>query len=161
MVRSLTTTRPRRNDLFFPVEQVFDDFFNNFFNSTTLDRVRGSGGFPKMDVYESDGQLVVSVAASGMKAEDIQIEVTTENRLVIRGRANEEYRLPDVSRFVSGPVVYLHELRSSTFERELQLPENVKGDPKAVMKDGILKLTWDVEKKQEAPQVKKIPIFTE
>jgi HSP20 family molecular chaperone IbpA len=150
MVRNLI---PRRDDVFFPIEQVFDDFFKDFFKSNPIDRVRGAGGFPKMDAYEQDGQFVVSVATSGMKPEDIQVEVTPDHMLIIRGRVNEEHRSDESA------AHYLRELRSSAFERQVRLPDHVQGDPKAVMKDGLLKLTWITAKVVE-PDVRRIAIET-
>lgn len=155
---------PRRDDFFAPVQQVFDDFFSDFFRSNPLDRIKGSGGFPKMDVYEDDGKFVVSLAASGMTAKDLSVEVRPDTSyrldapdtvLVIKGRMAEEYRTPDKAQH------YLRELRASAFERQLRLPDHVKGDPKAVMKDGILTLTWQIEPIKKEPEVKKIAIETE
>lgn len=156
MVRTLISRHdvPRREDVFFPIEQAFDSFFRDFFQSNPLDRVRGAGGFPKMDAYEQDGQFVVSIATSGMTPDDVQIEVTPENVLVIKGRISEEHRSDESA------THYLRELRSSAFERQVRLPDHIEGDPKAVMKDGLLKLTWGTTKIVE-PEVKKIPIETE
>lgn len=142
---------PRRDDVFFPIEQAFDSFFKDFFRSNPLDRVKGAGGFPKMDAYEQDGQFIVSVATSGMTPEDVSVEVTPENVLVIRGRVNEEHRSQE------GAMVYLRELRSSAFERQVKLPDHIEGDPKAVMKDGLLKLTWETTRVVE-PEIKRIQI---
>lgn len=142
---------PRRDDVFFPIEQAFDSFFKDFFRSNPLDRVKGAGGFPKMDAYEQDGKFIVSVATSGMKPEDVSVEVTPENVLVIRGRVNEEHRSQE------GATVFLRELRSSAFERQVKLPDHIDGDPKAVMKDGLLKLTWETTRVVE-PEIKRIQI---
>lgn len=158
MVRNLV---PRRDDLLFPFEQAFDDFFKDFFKSNPLDRVKGAGSFPKMDIYEQNGQFVVLMAVSGMKPDDIYIEVTPEDVLVIRGRMNDEYRAaPDANKGAIGITTYLKELRASAFERQVKLPEHIKGDPKAIMKDGVLKLTWAVEQVVE-PEPRKIPISVE
>lgn len=148
MVRSLI---PHRNDVLFPIEQVFDDFFKDFFKSNPLDRVKGAGGFPKMDAYEQQGRFIVSVATSGMTSDDVQVEVTPDNILVIRGRVNEEHRSDESA------AHYLRELRSSAFERQIRLPDHIQGDPKATMKDGLLKLTWETAKVVE-PEVRRISI---
>lgn len=143
---------PRRDDVFFPFEQAFDSFFKDFFKSNPIDRVKGASGFPKMDAYEQNGQFIVSVSTSGMKPEDVSVEVTPENVLIICGRANEEHRLQE------NATVYLRELRSSAFERQLKLPSHIEGDPKAVMKDGLLKLTWETVKISNEPETRKIHI---
>jgi HSP20 family protein len=145
---------PRRDDLIAPFEQVFDDFFNDFFRSDLTTRVKNSTGFPKMDVVEADGKFTVSVAASGMTTDDLDVEVSPDNVLTIRGKMNEEHRAPE------GATYYLRELRMSAFERRIKLPDHIKGDPHAVMKDGLLTLSWEAPVVQE-PQSRKIAIETE
>ena len=145
---------PRRNDLLAPFEQVFDDFFNDFFRSDPLSRVKNSAGFPKMDIIEANGHFTVSIAASGMTTDDLDVEVSPENVLTIRGRVGEEHRAPEDATF------YLRELRMSYFERSIRLPDHVEGDPRAVMTDGLLTLTWDVPVEQEA-QTRMIHIESE
>lgn len=142
---------PRRDDLFYPIEQVFDEFFSDFFRTDLLGRIKNSGGYPKMDVLEADGKFIVSVAVSGMSRDDLDVEVSPENVLTVRGRISEEYRSPENANF------YLRELRRSAFERSISLPDKVQGDPKAVMKDGLLTLTWEVAK-PPTPEVRRIAI---
>lgn len=148
---------PHREDLFYPFEQVFDKFFSDFFHSDPTSSIKKSSGFPKMDVMECGNEFTISIAASGMKSDDIDLEITPENTLIVKGRVNESYR--EVGECA---VYYIKELRMSNFEREIRLPTNVEGDPKAVMKDGILKLTWVLEaEEEEEPQVRKISIDAE
>lgn len=145
---------PRRDDLLAPFEQVFDDFFNDFFRSDPLAKVKRSTGFPKMDILEADGKFSVVVATSGMNQEDLDVEISPDNVLTIKGRISEEHRTPEDASY------YLRELRMSAFERSIRLPQHVEGTPKAVMKDGLLTLSWDVPIVQE-PQVRKISIESE
>ena len=51
----------------------------------------------------------------------------------------------------------IRELRRSAFERSVYLPNNIAGDPEAIMKNGILKLTWNLPDKP-IPKIKKIEI---
>jgi HSP20 family protein len=104
-----------------------------------------------MDVIEADGKFTVSVAVSGMSKEDVDVEVSPENVLTIRGRISEEHRSPENGTY------YLRELRRSAFERSLSLPNHVEGDPKAVMKDGLLTLTWEVAR-PVVPEARRIAI---
>lgn len=146
---------PRRDDFLFPIEQAFDRFFSDFFRNDPMASIRNSGGYPKMDVYEHNGEFIVSVCATGMTTENIEVDVTPENILVIRGRMHQDHRTPE------GSTVYLRELRSSAFERQLQLPDHVKGDPHAVLKDGVLTLTWEAQTKPQPPPVRRIAIKNE
>jgi len=148
---------PRRDDLLFPFEQTFDQFFTDFFSTNPVTKVKNSCGYPKMDVVEADGKFTVSVAASGVASDDLDVEVTPDNVLVVKGRMSEEHRSPEDATY------HLRELRMSAFERAVQLPDYLEGDPKATMKDGLLTLVWEVPvvQEEEAPQTRKIAIEKE
>ena len=147
---------PRREDLFFPIEQQFDKFFDQFFKKDSFKSISPNSGFPKINAYEKDGELVLTIAASGMKASDIRIEVDLDNILTLSGRMSEEYHSP------SDSLIYLRELRASSFERRLQLPQNIEGDPKACLKDGILCLRWKLKGQEPIKsKTKVIPIIEE
>ncbi len=137
---------PRREDLFFPIEQQFDKFFDQFFKKD-LHSVGQNSSFPKLNAFEKEGQLVLTVAASGMTADDLRVEVDADNILSLSGRMSEEYHSPEDS------TIYLRELRASAFERRIQLPKNIEGDPTASLKDGILTLKWKL-KGQDLPKSK-------
>jgi HSP20 family protein len=141
LIRSNSNLTPRRDDLFFPFEQAFDNFFDDFFRSNPLSRVKAAGGYPKMNILEQDGNFQITVALPGMRSEDVQVHVK-DDVLSIRGRVSEEHRTP------SDGVCYIRELKESAFERFVQLPEHVVGDPEASMKDGLLKLTWKTDTKR-------------
>lgn len=145
---------PRRDDIFFPIEQTFDRFFQEFFSDRPLDMVRASSGYPKMDIYEDEDSLNVLVAVSGMTAKDL--DVTVDDGLVtISGKleSNEE----TTPTYNKGKYL-LKELRRSSFSRQVRLPDTVEGDPQASLKDGLLKLTWVIRKdepeKEEAKRIK-------
>lgn len=146
---------PNRNDFLFPLEREFDKFFDQFFKKESLSSIGQNSSFPKINAYEKDGKLTITVAASGMTAEDISVEIDNDV-LLLSGRMSKEYQTPE------GATNYLRELRSSYFERSLKLPEYVEGDPAATLKDGILSLTWNVKKEEEnISNKKRISIVTE
>lgn len=149
------TVSPRREDLLFPIEQQFDKFFDQFFKKD-LSSIGQNSSFPKINAHEKNGELIISVAASGMTTDDLSVEIDQENILTLSGRMAEEYHSPNDA------TVYLRELRSSSFERQIQLPKNIEGDPKASLKDGILTLKWKI-KGQDSPKskTKKISITSE
>lgn len=147
---------PLRDDVFFPLEQQFNKFFDEFFNKNTFSNVGKNSGFPKLNVHEKDGELVLTVSASGMTTEDLKVEVSPDKVLTIWGRMSEQYHSPEDSK------VYLRELRSSAFERHVQLPDHVEGEPTACLKDGMLTLKWKLKGKElSKPRNKLIPIKTE
>ena len=142
---------PRREDLISPIEQVFDKFFEDFFHSNPLSKIKSSQGFPRMNLCEGNGEFVVFLSVPGMGSDDIDVEVDSSNVLTVRGKMSSAYQAPE------GSFYYLRELRQSAFERSVQLPKHVVGDPEAIMKDGVLKLIWNIiEKKPEG--IRKIDI---
>lgn len=147
---------PLRDDVFFPLEQQFNKFFDEFFNKNSFSNVGKNSGFPKLNAHEKDGELVITVSASGMTTDDLQVEVSPEKVLTIWGRMSDQYHSPE------GSKVYLRELRSSAFERHIQLPDHVEGEPTASLKDGMLILKWKLKGKElSKPRNKLIQINTE
>jgi len=144
---------PLKDDLFFPIEQHFDKFFDQFFKKDNLHALGNNTGFPKINAYEKDGELILSIAVAGMTSKDLKVEVDNENVLLVSGRVSEDYHLPEEA------VVHLRELRLSYFERRLQLPKNIEGDPEALVKDGILTLKWKLKvDKSSRAKTRSIPI---
>lgn len=128
---------PARNDLFYPLEQQFNKFFDEFFGEDSLSSVQKNVGFPKLNAYEKNGELVVYLSVSGMTTDDLAVEVSPTNVLSIRGRMSKEFHTPE-----HAEKIYFAELRTSAFERKLQLPDHIVGDPSASLKDGMLTLKW-------------------
>lgn len=152
-------TRSLRDDLFSPFEQVFDDFFANFFRGSTFDKVKSTSGYPKMDIFEEDGYWVVQAAIPGVKPEDVEVEIVPQEEvpfltLRISGKMSEEVQTKDVKYEV-------RELKKSSFSRTIGLPGWVEGDPEASIKDGLLKLRWIMPPALEQNHVRKIAINKE
>lgn len=144
----------QRNNLFHPVQEQFDKFFDSFFSDSPLNSIKANSSFPKINIFEKD-DLVIMASVSGMKPEDINIEVEG-NVLIISGRMSYEYHAP------SDSLIHIRELRSTSFERKITLPDNIVGDPEALLKDGILTLKWKLKKtNQESNLSKKIKIRAE
>jgi HSP20 family protein len=143
-----------REDLFFPIEQHFNQIFNEFFGKNSLNSVVSKSGYPKMDVGVEGSQFVVRAALPGLEEKDVQVELTPERVLRIAGQMSEEFQSPEGSRY------WAKELRRSQFLREVALPKDLEGDPVATMKAGILTLSWDLPKKPEdtKPKTKIIEI---
>lgn len=153
-----------RDELFSPLESAFDSFFDNFFKGTTaIDRVRSAGSYPKMNVFTEDGQLVVTCAVPGIDVKDINV-ICVNNILKISGKVEQEIEKPveTIAEYQLHRNYYVKELSQRSFSREVVLPDWVKEQPDALLKDGILKLTWkmpDIQKK-EVPKLESVPIRT-
>lgn len=145
-IRDQWALTPRREDVFSPIEQVFDKFFEDFFQSNPLQKVKANSGYPKMNITETQNEFNVLVSVPGMNNEDLNVEINNSNVLFIKGKTSSEFRHPKETEFF-----HLRELRQSSFERMVNLPDYVKGDPEATMKNGILKLTWAIQPKTPPP----------
>ena len=110
------------------MDRLFDDAFTRPFNLT------GNLSLPAIDMFQTDDEIVVKAAVPGMKAEDVQINVTGET-LTLKGDVKQK----DETREKSW---HIHEQRWGTFERSILLPSDVVADKaKAEFEDGILTIT--------------------
>lgn len=153
------TMKPNRNDFLDPFQQVFDNFFNEFFhNDLSLSSLKSKTGFPRWDIYQTNSEWVVEIAATGCDPENISVEIfpvddnpSFSRMLKVSGRIAEGFQNKDDCKY------FFRELKRSAFERCVYLPNEVSGDPEATMKNGILRLSWKLpEKKVE--ETKKIEI---
>lgn len=148
------TSKPNREDFFFPLEQHFNTFWNQFFGDKGLiDSVKIQTGFPRMDIYEKDNTFVIQAGVTGYDPNDIGVNVAN-GVVTIGGSGGVDVR--DETR-----EYRLKELRTSSFSRSVKLPDNIEGDPEAVLKDGILTLTWNLKQATIQSTSKKIPIKLE
>lgn len=148
-----------RNDFLFPIENHFNKLFDNFFNDANLkgfkDSLKATQGYPKMDILEDNGFLMVKVAVPGMKLEDLKVEIEDKQdggyTVTISGKMSEEHKPVQ-----NDPTYYVRELRHSQFTRVLQIPNVVVEDqPCAELKDGILTLSWELLTFDDIPPKKK------
>jgi len=171
LVRRDFNSPARRDDFFQPFEQLWNEFYNDFFGKTTKLQ---SPGFPKMDIGTENEKFFIKAAVSGFSADDITVEITPENVVRISGKMSEKYKTSDKAKF------FVKELCHRQFVKEIQLPDNLMpgvfqnedgafyGNSKTVaapevsLNDGMLILTWDIVPAiQEKPKNRVIPIKTE
>lgn len=136
-----------RNDLMHPLENIFDDFFNEFFRGTsTLDKIKANAGYPKIDCSSEDNEFVIRAAVPGVRMEDVTVEMLDDQTVEITGKMSQDHQ-------VSDEKYYLRELSKRSFSRRLTIAEKI-GDPKsATIKDGILTIRWD--RVMEQPEIKR------
>lgn len=150
---------PSRDQFFRPFEDTFNRFFDDFFSDRQFGSlVKGQGRYPKLDVMLKDGKWLVEVACPGATPDDIEVQVLPDKSgakyVKITGKMADEYVHEDAT-------YYVKELSRSSFERLVRLPENVvKDEPDALLKDGVLRLTWDTTSKV-APEAKVVKIRSE
>lgn len=148
----------KRDDFFWPIQFQFDKLFNEFFSNKKLDASKHSIGYPKMDIWETKDKWIIQAAIPGVDPELVSVEMTPDNTVRIYGEMTEKRQSPDDS------IYYMNELRRSRFEREIRLPENlVVGEDQichceAIIKNGMLTLSWDFKLTEEEPEPKLIKI---
>ena len=108
---------------------------------------------PAMDVFTRGEDMVVRAELPGIKAEDVEIEVT-EGVLTLTAERHEKTEVEEKDYIV-------HESSFGTFERSLRLPEGAVVDTiHAEYTDGILEITVPGAAALEHPKSHKIAIET-
>ena len=102
---------------------------------------------PNIDMYESNGDIVLKAELPGMKKEDIDITLS-EGMITISGekKKDEEIKRKDY---------YKLERSYGSFCRSFSLPAEVKSDKvKSSFKDGILEVHMPKSEKAKSKEVK-------
>jgi HSP20 family protein len=111
------------------MDRLFDDAFTRPLRMYDRDL-----SMPAVDMYQTDNEVVVKVAIPGVKADDVQINVTGE-MLTIKGETREKEESRD-------KAYHIREQRWGMFERAIALPTDVVADKsKAEFENGILTIT--------------------
>jgi HSP20 family protein len=110
------------------MDRLFDDAFTRPLSLT--ESPRGLA----LDIYQTDDEVVVKAALFGMKADDVQINITGDV-LSIKGEMKEKNETKEKN-------YHIREQRWGSFERSVMLPTSVVFDKaKAEFEDGILTIT--------------------
>ena len=113
------------------MDRLFDEAFTR---PWAMGDGRISRFAPAVDMFETENEVVVKAALPGMKAEDVDINVTGE-MLTIKGELKEENESKD-------KAYHIREHRWGSFERSMGLPTAVVPDKaKAEFENGILTVT--------------------
>lgn len=111
------------------MDRLFDDAFTR-----PLTFIRDGWSAPAIDVYQTDDEVVVKAALPGIKADEVQINVTGDV-LTIKGEVKQEDEKKERS-------WHIREQRYGSFERSVALPTDVVADKaKADFENGILTIT--------------------
>ena len=108
---------------------------------------REDGSALAVDMYETDGDVMVKASLPGLKPEEVDITITGAT-LHIRGEKKEETEEEHGD-------YYLKERCFGSFERVLTLPVEVKADEaEASFEDGVLTLKLPKAEQVKAKQIK-------
>jgi HSP20 family protein len=112
------------------MDRLFDDAFTRPFSI----RDGWSASTPAVDMYQTDDEVVVKASLPGIKADEVQINVTGDV-LTLKGEVKHEEEKNDRS-------WHIREQRWGSFQRSVALPTNVVSDKaKAEFENGILVIT--------------------
>ena len=110
------------------MDRLFDDAFTRPLS------LRDGWSVPAIDMYQTDDEIIVRAALPGIKADQVQINVTGEI-LTLKGDVKHEEDKKE-------KAWHIHEQRWGSFERSLVLPTEVVADKaKAEFENGILTIT--------------------
>ena len=110
------------------MDHLFDDAFTR---PLTL---RDGWSAPAIDMYQTDDEIVVKASLPGVKADEVQINITGEI-LTLKGETRQVEGKKD-------KAWHMREQRWGAFERAIALPTEVVADKaKAEFENGILTIT--------------------
>lgn len=141
---------PLRDDLLFPLEQTFNKFFDEFFSHKGNTNVaKANSLYPKINSYIDGDSYKLSFAVPGVQPDDLDVEYGHNKTVTVRGKAAKKYSSSNEGEY------FIRELRMSSFERTVMLPENIEGKPQdAVLSDGILTLIWKLTPKESKDRIR-------
>jgi HSP20 family protein len=111
-------------------------YFNNVFDSLFSDALNKNYGVnkvPNVNIYETENEYSIELAAPGLSKEDFKIDLKKNNLSVWVEKKNEEASQKDYSR---------KEFEYTSFARSFVLPEGIDADKiAAAYTNGILTIT--------------------
>ena len=116
------------------LREAMDRLFDDAFTAPLSARGGWSMGTPAIDMYQTDNEVVVKASIPGIKADEVQINITGDV-LTLKGELKHEEERND-------RAWHIREQRFGSFERSVALPTSVKTDQaEAVFENGILTIT--------------------
>ncbi len=110
------------------MDRLFDDAFTRPLS------LAGNWSVPAVDMYQTDNEVVVKAALPGIKADEVQINITGEV-LTLKGEVKQSEETRE-------KAYHIREQRWGAFERSIILPTDVVADKaKADFENGILTIT--------------------
>lgn len=96
------------------IEKLFEEFF---FMTKNYDVAPSTPWQPPTDVYETEKEIIVKMAVSGIKPEDISV-VFSDYILTVSGKRNDNVEHQKL-------CFYQVEIRYGYFERKIKIPKHV------------------------------------
>ena len=116
------------------LREAMDRLFDDAFTRPLSLRDGWSVSGPAVDMYQTDDEIVVKAAIPGIKADEVQINITGEV-LTLKGEMKQQEEKEE-------KAWHIREQRWGSFERSVVLPAHVVSDKaKAEFENGILTIT--------------------
>ena len=129
---NLTRWEPAREMM--TLREAMDRLFDDAFTHSLSMRDGWSASTPAVDMYQTDDEIVVKASLPGIKADEVQINITGDV-LTLKGEVKHEEEKND-------KAWHIREQRWGSFQRSVALPTNVVSDKaKAEFENGILVIT--------------------
>ena len=129
---NLTRWEPAREMM--TLREAMDRLFDDAFTHSLSMRDGWSASTPAVDMYQTDDEIVVRASLPGIKADEMQINITGDV-LTLKGEVKHEEEKND-------KTWHIREQRWGSFQRSVALPTNVVSDKaKAEFENGILIIT--------------------
>ncbi|MDR4498407.1 MAG: Hsp20/alpha crystallin family protein [Candidatus Scalindua sp.] len=110
------------------IEKLFEEFF---FMNKSYDITSSTPWQPPTDVYETEKDIIIKIAVSGVRPEDISV-VFSDYILTVSGKRNESSDHQKV-------CFYQVEIRYGYFERKIKIPKYVDANNiQATYEDGFI-----------------------
>jgi HSP20 family protein len=116
------------------LREAMDRLFDDAFTRPLSIRDGWNMSTPAIDMYQTENDVVVRASIPGIKADEVQINITGDV-LTLKGEVKQEEERKD-------KAWHIREHRFGSFERSVALPTAVKPDQaEAVFENGILTVT--------------------
>ena len=100
-----------------------------------------------IDVYQTPDDIIVEAPIAGVKAEDLDIAITTES-VTIKGKRSKEFR-------AKGEDYFYQECYWGRFSRSVSLPQEVDAEKaEATLKNGVLIVKLPKLNRQRSKKIK-------
>ena len=116
------------------LREAMDRLFDDAFTRPLSIRDGWTMASPAIDMYQTENEVVVKASIPGIKAEEVQINITGDV-LTLKGEVKQEEERKE-------KAWHIREHRFGSFERSVALPTAVKTDKaEAVFENGVLTIT--------------------
>ena len=135
---------------FWDIERWFEEEWPEIWERPRWGRMLPMIRTPRMDIYETNGEVVAEVELPGVDPKNIEVEVK-DNVLKVEAKAEEKKEIKEKG-------YYRKEMGARYFKRQVSLPTDVIGEKaEAEYTEGVLKVTVPKTKLKEVKE-KKIKI---